>query len=141
MGFDVGALLQGMGPGLLSGIGKAIDSSPAPNAPHPPDPSHPSTAKPNSFKTGGVVQKTGVALVHKGEKVIPVSEEKSKHETVHLSSHRIVMHLHKGGLHRALNVPEDQDIPKEKVEAATHSKNPHVRAMANLAHTMSGWKK
>lgn len=62
-------------------------------------------------------------------------------ETVHLSKHRVVMHLNKGGLHRALHVPEGEDIPKEKVEAATHSKNPHLRAMANLAHTMGQWHK
>jgi hypothetical protein len=30
------------------------------------------TAKPSSFKQGGVVQKTGTALVHKGEVIIPV---------------------------------------------------------------------
>jgi hypothetical protein len=40
-------------------------------------------------------------------------------ETVKLSQHRVVMHLHKGGLHRALGIPEDQTIPKERIEAAT----------------------
>lgn len=63
-----------------------------------------------------------------------------KTETVHLSHHRVVMHLHKGGLHRALGVPEGETIPKEKVEAATHSSNPHVAKMAHLAQTMASWK-
>jgi len=62
-------------------------------------------------------------------------------ETVKLSHHRVVMHLHKGGLHRALGVPEGTDIPKERVEAATHSSNSHIAAMANLAQTMGKWHK
>lgn len=62
-----------------------------------------------------------------------------KMETVKLSHHRVVMHLHKGGLHRALGIPENETIPKEKVEAATHSKNPHVAKMAHLAQTMESW--
>jgi len=62
-------------------------------------------------------------------------------ETVKLSQHRVVMHLHKGGLHRALGIPENEVIPKEKIEAATHSNNPHVAAMARLAHTMGEWHK
>jgi hypothetical protein len=60
-------------------------------------------------------------------------------DTVKLSKHRVVMHLNKGGLHRALGIPEGEVIPKEKIEQAKNSKNPHVRAMANLAHTMEGW--
>jgi len=32
-------------------------------------------------------------------------------ETVKLSHHRVVMHLNKGGLHRALGVPEGETIP------------------------------
>lgn len=63
-----------------------------------------------------------------------------KKETVHLSKHRVVMHLNKGGLHRALGVPESETIPKDKVEAATRSSNPHVAAMAHLAQNMSHWK-
>lgn len=63
-----------------------------------------------------------------------------KKETVHLSKHRVVMHLNKGGLHRALGVPEGEDIPKDKIAQAKNSKNPHVAKMANLAETMAGWK-
>lgn len=61
-------------------------------------------------------------------------------ETVHLSHHRVMMHLNKGGLHRALGVPEGTDIPKDKIEAATHSTNEHVAKMAHLAQTMASWK-
>lgn len=66
---------------------------------------------------------------------------KDNKETVHLSHHRVVMHLQKGGLHRALGIPEGTDIPKDKIKAATNSTNPHVAAMARLAHTMAGWHK
>jgi hypothetical protein len=69
-------------------------------------------------------------------------EKKSDNkETVKLSHHRVVMHLHKGGLHRALGVPEGTDIPKEKIEAAKNSSNAHVAKMADLADTMSHWGK
>jgi hypothetical protein len=50
-------------------------------------------------------------------------------------------HLRKGGLHRALGVDENKEIPKDRVEAATHSKNSHVRAMAIMAQNMSKWHK
>lgn len=49
------------------------------------------------------------------------------------------MHLAKGGLHRALGVPEGENIPKEKIEKAKNSDNPHLAKMANLAETMSHW--
>jgi hypothetical protein len=60
-------------------------------------------------------------------------------ETVHLSKHRVVMHLHKNGLHTALGISPDKDIPEDRLEAATHSDNPHVKAMAVLAKNMKGW--
>jgi hypothetical protein len=56
------------------------------------------------------------------------------------SLYRSLHHLRKGGLHRALGIPEDQKIPAARLEAARHSKNEHVRHMANFAHTMSTWK-
>jgi hypothetical protein len=56
------------------------------------------------------------------------------------SLYRSMHNLRKGGLHRALGVPEDKPIPKEKLEAARHSKNSHVQHMANFAHTMGGFK-
>lgn len=43
-----------------------------------------------------------------------------------------------GGLHRALGVPEGQKIPADKMAAAKNSKNPRVRRMAALAHTLEG---
>jgi len=64
----------------------------------------------------------------------------NKKETVKLSHHRVVMHLNKGGLHRALGIPEDETIPKEKIEAATHSKNEHIAKMAHLAQTFASFK-
>lgn len=56
------------------------------------------------------------------------------------SLHRALFHLRKGGLHRALGVPEGEKIPKSKIDAARHSDSEHIRHMANFAHTMSGWK-
>jgi hypothetical protein len=52
------------------------------------------------------------------------------------SLYRAMHHLRKGGLHRALHVPAGETIPKERVEAATHSSNAHVAHMANMAQTM-----
>jgi hypothetical protein len=49
--------------------------------------------------------------------------------------------MKRGGLHRALHVPEDKTIPAAKVEAATHSSNEHVRHMANFAKTLKGFSK
>lgn len=43
------------------------------------------------------------------------------------------MDLRKDGLHKALHVPDGQDIPQAKLDAALHSKNPHVRHMAEMA--------
>jgi hypothetical protein len=45
-----------------------------------------------------------------------------------------------GALHRKLGVPEGEKIPADKLEAATHSKNPTTRRQANLAETMKGFK-
>jgi hypothetical protein len=56
------------------------------------------------------------------------------------SLYRAMHHLRKGGLHKALGVPQDETIPASKVEAATHSSNPHVQHMANFAQTMGGFK-
>ena len=61
----------------------------------------------------------------------------AKHDA---SLYRAMHHLRKGGLHRALGVPEGDKIPAEKIDAAKNSKNEHVRHMANFAHTMSGFK-
>jgi len=42
-------------------------------------------------------------------------------------------HVHKGALHRALGVPEDEKISPSKMAEAKRSSNPHVRAMARSA--------
>lgn len=57
-----------------------------------------------------------------------------------VSLYRAMHGLRKGGLHRALGIPEGDKIPAEKIEAAKNSKNSHVAHMANFAHTMSGFK-
>lgn len=57
------------------------------------------------------------------------------------SLYRAMRHLRKGGLHRALNIPEGETIPAERLEKARNSKNAHVAKMANFAHTMKGFKK
>ena len=40
---------------------------------------------------------------------------------------------HKGMLHRALNIPEDEKIPEERLIEAKNSKDAHIRIMANYA--------
>jgi hypothetical protein len=64
--------------GLTSGGGKGGGKG----APTPP-PSGPA-AKPAGFKDGGVVEKSGVAKVHKGETVIPAPKSAWKDATKHL---------------------------------------------------------
>lgn len=56
------------------------------------------------------------------------------------SLYRAIHHMRKGGLHKALGIPQDETIPKSKVEAATHSNNSHVAHMANMAQTFAGFK-
>lgn len=56
------------------------------------------------------------------------------------SLYRALHHLRKGGLHRALGIKEGEKIPKEKIEAASHSSNSHLAAMAHMAQTMSHFK-
>lgn len=58
-----------------------------------------------------------------------------------VSLHRALTHLNKGGLHRALHVPEGESIPKDKIDKAKSSDNPHVAKMAHFAETMEGFKK
>jgi len=57
-----------------------------------------------------------------------------------VSLYRAMHKLRKGGLHRALGVPEGEKIPEAKIEAAKHSSNSHVQHMANFASTMKGFK-
>jgi hypothetical protein len=63
--------------------------------------------------------------------------DKKKHN---VSLYRALHHLRKGGLHRALGVPEGETIPAEKVAKAKNSKNAHVAHMANFASTMGKFK-
>jgi hypothetical protein len=46
----------------------------------------------------------------------------------------------KGKLHRELGIPEDEKIPKKRLEAATHSDDPEIKRDAIRAKTMEGWK-
>lgn len=57
-----------------------------------------------------------------------------------VSLYRAMHHLRKGGLHRALGVPENQNIPDDQIEAATNSDNAHVAHMARFAKTLKGMK-
>jgi len=42
-------------------------------------------------------------------------------------------HVKKGGLHKALHVPQGEKIPATKLNKALHSKNPHMKHMAQFA--------
>ncbi len=48
---------------------------------------------------------------------------------------------HPGALHKALGVPLDKPIPKEKLEQASNSSNPTLRRRANFAKTLSKFHK
>jgi hypothetical protein len=127
----IGTILSsiGSGGGILDGIGKVLSNKPEEKTPNL---ATSDLAKPNSFKDGGKVQKTGMALVHEGETVTPAKP--------HTSLYRAMHHLRKGGLHRALHVPEDQPIPQDKLQSAKDSSNTHIRHMANFAEVMGHFK-
>lgn len=57
------------------------------------------------------------------------------------SLYRAIHHMRRGGLHKALGVPEGEPIGKNKIEAATHSLNEHVAHMARFAQTLGGFHK
>jgi len=136
----IGDVLKGMGPGLLSGIGDALtDDGDKPKHFEPKD----NGGKPMpSYKTGtDRVPKTGPAMLHKDEAVLDKNEaEEYRDQSSHVSLHRALHHLNKGGLHRALGVPEGENIPADKLKAAKNSTNAHVRHMANFASTLKGFK-
>lgn len=67
-----------------------------------------------------------------------MEKEKPKHN---VSLYRALHNLRKGGLHRALGVPEGKTIPADKLAKARNSPNEHLKKMAEMAHTMEGWKK
>lgn len=48
------------------------------------------------------------------------------------------MHMDKGALHAELHVPQGQDIPAKKMNAAENSQNPLERKRAVLAKTLMG---
>jgi hypothetical protein len=50
----------------------------------------------------------------------------------------VAEHMNKGGLHRALGVPEGKKIPAKKMAKAAHSENPRVRRMVGLAKAFAG---
>jgi hypothetical protein len=90
------------------------------------------------------VPRTGLAKLHEGEAVLTKEENEKRNmatEKKHnVSLYRAMSHLNKGGLHRALRVPEGEAIPAAKLNAAKHSENEHIRHMAHFAETMKGFK-
>lgn len=56
-----------------------------------------------------------------------------------VSLYRAIHHMKKGGLHRALHVDPNKPIPKEKLEEAKKSTNPHIQKMLSFAHTLEGF--
>lgn len=62
------------------------------------------------------------------------------HKVHNPSLYRAMHKMNKGGLHRALGVPEGEKIPADKLEAAKTSKSGHIRKMAHFASTMMGFK-
>lgn len=56
-----------------------------------------------------------------------------------VSLYRAMHHLRKGGLHRALGIPEGEKIPAEKLEVK-EGDSTHMKHMKNFAKTMGGFK-
>lgn len=106
----------------------AQNNNTSPKTPTPPK--GPKSASPNSFKDGGIVKKTGLALVHEGETIVPKDAAEGTHNG--LSKHRVLRHILRGGLHRAIGFKEGDVIPDDKLDEAAGSENPHVAAMAKL---------
>lgn len=48
---------------------------------------------------------------------------------------------HPGGLHEALGVPKGEKIPASKLNKAMHSKDAHIKKMANFAKELKGFNK
>lgn len=71
----------------------------------------------------------------KGEK------SKKKPKVVNLGKGGSFKINHPGGLHQATHTPMGEKIPESKIEAAEHSKNPHVRHMAASAEGLKAMKK
>ena len=46
-------------------------------------------------------------------------------------------HVKKGGLHKALDIPQDETIPKSRIAKAIHSADPHLRDMAQFAQNVA----
>jgi hypothetical protein len=70
----------------------------------------------------------------------PKTGEEIKETMVHNKGlYHAINHLHKGGLHKVLHVPEGEKIPAERLEAARHSTNSHVKHMADFAHVLGGF--
>lgn len=43
---------------------------------------------------------------------------------------------HPGALRKALKIPQGKEIPQGRLDKASHSDNPHLAKMANLAKTL-----
>lgn len=56
-----------------------------------------------------------------------------------VSLYRAMHHLRRGGLHKALGVPEGDKIPEDKL-AVHENDSEHMKHMKNFAKTMKGFK-
>jgi hypothetical protein len=52
---------------------------------------------------------------------------------------KLHLKLDKGGLHRATHTPSGEKISAYKMAGALHSKNPHMRKMAQFAKNARKW--
>jgi hypothetical protein len=131
---------------VMAPVEKAVNTTKAAMAPINPDATAGIDAKqanvdeytkanPPSYKRGGVVKKSGMAKVHKGERVL-TKKQRSKVETVSLGK-KGSFKVHPGALHRALGVPEGQKLGPSRIKSALHSKSPATRRMAASAEGLT----
>lgn len=50
---------------------------------------------------------------------------------------KVAEHIHEGGLHESLGIPQGQKIGMARIEKAEHSSNPKTAAQARLAETFA----
>jgi len=104
----------------------------------------------STFELGGEefpVKEKGKVLDKEGAGVLHFKDQKAKEagkSTFELGGEEFpvkendpkwIQHAHvkKGGLHKALHVPQGEKIPTAKLNKAVHSKSPHTRHMAQFA--------
>lgn len=121
--------------GPLTGLQVSAEGTPGPDPVTMPE----TAARPNglqAFKKGGLVKKTGPALLHKGERVLSRSQNRR-----FTKAHPAIQKSHRGRLHAALGVASGKKLSIAAIHGAMNSSDPHMRKMGNFANNARSWGK